>query len=346
MAVVDEVLADLTAEADELEATVAGLTTAAWALPTPAPGWTIAHQIAHLASTDAMVTLAAADPAEFERRMPQAGDDFDAVIQAGLTEQLSGSPDELLARWRVQRAAVRDALAAVPPGRRVPWLVMPMSAASLATTRLMEVFAHGQDIADALGLIRGPADRIHHVARLGVRTRDFSFLARGLTPPAQEFRVELTAPSGALWVFGPDGAPQRVSGPAADFCLLVTRRRHRDDLALAAAGPEADRWLDIAQAYVGPPGPGRAPGQFAPATSAGHRVSGAWPARRKREQPHLAGPAGRLGGGGRPRQPGVRLPGGPAGIRARQVLHQPRVRARPRAVVPLEGPGPRRVHLP
>jgi enediyne biosynthesis protein E11 len=265
MAVVNDVLADLTAEGDDLEQTVADLNSSQWALQTPAPGWTIAHQIAHLASTDGMVALAASDPAEFERRVPQANEDFDAVIEASLAEQLSGSPDELLARWRTQRAAARTALAAVPAGQKVPWLVMPMSAASLATTRLMEMFAHGQDIVDALGVTRAPTDRIRHVARFGVRTRDFSFLARGLTPPAEEFRVELTAPSGALWQFGPDDAAQRVTGPAVDFCLLVTKRRHRDDLALIATGPDANRWLDIAQAYGGPPGAGRAPGQFAPA---------------------------------------------------------------------------------
>ena len=264
MAAVDEVLADATAEGDELERIVACLTSPQWALQTPAPGWTIAHQIAHLASTDGLVALAAADPAEFERRLPQADDDFDAVIEASLAEQLSGSPDELLARWRTQRAAAGDALAAVPAGQKVPWLVMPMSAASLATIRIMELFAHGQDIADALGVTREPTDRIRHLAWFGVRTRDFSFLARGLTPPAGEFRVELTAPSGALWQFGPGDAAQQISGPAVDFCLLVTRRRHRDDVALVAAGPDADRWLDIAQAYAGPPGPGRAPGQFPP----------------------------------------------------------------------------------
>jgi enediyne biosynthesis protein E11 len=265
MAVLDEVLADLTAEGDELEAVVAGLTAAQWALPTPAPGWTIAHQIAHLASTDALTALAATDPAEFERRAPRGSDDFDELVEVALTEQLSGSPDELLSRWRTQRTAARTALAAVPPGHKVPWLIMPLSAPSLGTTRLMELFAHGQDIADALWLAREPADRIRHLVRFGVRTRDFSFLARRLAPPAAEFRVELIAPSGALWVFGPEDAPQRVSGPAADFCLLVTRRRHRDDLGLTAVGPDADRWLDIAQAYGGPPGPGRAPGQFAPA---------------------------------------------------------------------------------
>jgi enediyne biosynthesis protein E11 len=265
MAVLDEVLADVTAEGDDLDHLVTDLTEAQWALPTPAPGWAIAHQIAHLASTDGMVTLAAADPAEFERRLQRDDESFEAVIEASLAEQLSGSPQELLTRWRTQRAAAHDALAAVPPGQKLPWLVTPMSAASLATTRLMELFAHGQDVADALGVAREPTGRIRHLARFGVRTRDFSFMARGLTPPAGEFRVALTAPAGGLWEFGPDDATQRVSGPAVDFCLLVTRRRHRDDLALTATGPDANRWLDIAQAYGGPPGPGRAPGQFPPA---------------------------------------------------------------------------------
>jgi uncharacterized protein (TIGR03084 family) len=129
-----------------------------------------------------------------------------------------------------------------------------MSAASLATARLMETWAHGEDVAAALGATREPTDRLRHVAYLGVRTRQFAFLSRGLSAPDSEVRVELTAPGGALWTFGPDDAPERVTGPALDFCHLVTRRRHRDDLALVAEGPGADRWLDLAQAFAGPPG--------------------------------------------------------------------------------------------
>ena len=86
-----------------------------------------------------------------------------------------------------------------------------------------------------------------------------------MTPPASEFRFEITAPSGVLWAFGPADATDRVSGPAEDFCLLVTRRRHHRDLAVAATGEYATRWLDIAQAYRGPAGTGRRPGQFAQA---------------------------------------------------------------------------------
>jgi hypothetical protein len=53
-----------------------------------------------------------------------------------------------------------------------------------------------------------------------------------------------------------------VTGPALDFCLLVTQRRHRDDLALETTGDDAAHWLTIAQAFAGPPGAGRAAGQL------------------------------------------------------------------------------------
>ena len=264
MAAVDEACADLAAEGDALDAMAAGLEPAQWDLPTPAPGWTIAHQVAHLTATTAMAAASASDPetARPQMRSAQHDADFDAAVEASLAPYLAGDPAERLARLSAERAALVQALLAVPAGRKLPWIVTDMSPASLATTAIMELFGHGQDIADAAGVRREPADRIRHLARFGVRTRDFAYLARGLTPPPDEFRVELTAPSGALWCYGPDGAAEKVTGPAADFCLLVTRRRHRDDLSLTASGPEADRWLDIAQAYAGPPGPGRSPGQF------------------------------------------------------------------------------------
>jgi uncharacterized protein (TIGR03084 family) len=262
--IVDEVLADLAAEGDDLDRLVSGLNPDQWRLQTPAPGWTIAHQIGHLASSDRLATLAATDAAAFEgRRAALAAGDFDAAVGAGAAEFASEPPDRLLPVWRDARNGLQAALAAVPEGQRVPWIVAPVTAATMATTRLMELFGHGQDVADALGVRRPVTDRIVHVARLGVRTRDFAFRARGLTPPSEEFRIELSAPGGAVWSFGPEDAAQGVSGPAVDFCLLVTQRRHRDDLRLVVRGPDANRWLSFAQAYAGPPGPGREPGQFA-----------------------------------------------------------------------------------
>jgi uncharacterized protein (TIGR03084 family) len=262
VALLDEILTDLTAEGDDLDALVSGLGPDQWRLATPAPGWTIAHQIGHLASADELAALAASDPGAFGERRAELAGDFNATVDAGAAAFAADPPGRLLARWRGARSGLRDALVAAPPGERVPWIVAPVAPATLATTRLMELFAHGQDIRDTLGARPPATDRIVHVARLGVRARDYAFTANDLAPPAEEFRVELSAPDGQVWAWGPEDAAQRVSGPALDFCLLVTQRRHRDDLGLVARGPEADRWLSIAQVFAGPPGPGRAPGQF------------------------------------------------------------------------------------
>lgn len=256
------VYADLAAEGEAADKLVADLRPELWALPTPAPGWTIAHQIAHLASVARLAQAAAADPEAFKAQASRATADFDAAVQALLQPYLALPSQELLARWRSDRTAATDALAALPPDQLVPWLARPLPAGILASAGIMELFAHGQDIADALKIRRDYTDRIRHLAAFGVRVWDFGYLFRGQTPPDVAFRFELTAPSGERWEFGPAGSEQRITGPAVDFCLLVTRRRHRDDLALTASGAEADHWMDIAQAYRGSPGPGRSPGQF------------------------------------------------------------------------------------
>ena len=258
-----DVIAALTADGDDVDRLVADLDEAQWALPTPAPGWTVAHQIAHLAATFRMAGLAAAEPETFKAVTSRLSADFDANVHAALSQYLSDPPEVLLSRWRAERATAEKALAAVPADQVVPWLVRPLPPAVLASAGMMELFGHGQDIADALEVRPRRTDRIKYLAAFAVRTWDFGYLARGLDTPDVEFRFELTAPSGALWTFGPQDAEQRISGPALDFCLLVTRRRHRDDLALVATGADADHWLDIAQAYRGPAGEGRTPGQFA-----------------------------------------------------------------------------------
>ncbi|URN09319.1 TIGR03084 family metal-binding protein [Actinomadura madurae] len=257
-------LADLAAEGDSLDALVTPLPAARWTDPTPAEGWTIAHQIAHLAWTDGQALVAAADPEAFPKIIEAALANPEGFVEDGARAGAAQDPADLLARWRDGRRRMVDALAALPPGTRLPWFGPPMGVASMATARLMETWAHGEDVADALGERRAPTHRLRHVAHIGVRTRDFSFRTRGLEPPAEEFRVALRGPDGEEWTWGPPDARQSVTGPALDFCHAVTQRRHRDDLALTATGPDADRWLDIAQAFAGPPGPGRPPGYGSP----------------------------------------------------------------------------------
>jgi uncharacterized protein (TIGR03084 family) len=129
----------------------------------------------------------------------------------------------------------------------------------MVTARIMETWAHGLDVADTLGITRAPTARLRHIAFLGHRTMGYSFAANGRGVPDEPVRLELSAPDGTQWTFGPSGAANKVTGPALDFCLLVTQRRNRADLALHADGPVADEWLDIAQTFAGPPGAGRPP---------------------------------------------------------------------------------------
>ncbi|MEU6482562.1 TIGR03084 family metal-binding protein [Streptomyces sp. NPDC046887] len=255
------VLDDLREESEELDRLVAAAPPDArpdaWSAATPAPGWTVAHQIAHLTWTDSAALLAATDPDAFAGHVARAAEAPESFVDEGAEAGAVLEPGELLARWREGRERLQDVLRASPAGTRIPWYGPPMSVTSLATARLMETWAHGQDVADALGVVRKPTARLRHVAWIGVRARDYAYAVRGLRPPAAPFRVELTAPDGTLWAYGPEDAPQKITGPALDFCLLATQRAHRADLALRAEGADADHWLDIAQAFAGPPGRGR-----------------------------------------------------------------------------------------
>ena len=264
MTLLDDLLADLKAEGDQLWNAVGGLDEAGWRTPTPAAGWDVATQVAHLLWTDETATAAATDKEAWDAVVLQAIEDPTGFVDTSALEVARLSPQALLVRWGKARTALTDALRAYPAGEKMPWFGPPMSPASMATARFMETWAHALDVYQALGMdpdaIRNQqSDRIRHIAHLGVRTRNYAFSVHELEPPAEEFRIELKSPSGELWTWGPEDAAQSVRGSAYDFCLLVTQRVHRDDTDLVAVGDDAERWLAIAQAFAGPPGEGRSP---------------------------------------------------------------------------------------
>jgi len=257
MAGAGPMVADLRAESDDLDALVAPLAAERWAEPTPAPGWTIAHQIGHLLWTDRVALLSVTDEAGFADALAKAMANPTGFVEAAAEELAATPPDELLAEWRRTRGRLHDELLTVPDGRKLPWFGPPMSAPSMATARLMETWAHGLDVADALGVQRHATERLRSIAHLGVRTRDYAFSVHNLAPPAEPFLVELRGPGGDTWSWGPLDAAQRVTGSAEDFCFLVTQRRALRTLDITAVGEDAQRWLAIAQAFAGPPGGGR-----------------------------------------------------------------------------------------
>ena len=249
--------ADLAAESAVTRALVADLNETGWHMPTPAVGWDIADQISHLAYFDEVTVRSAVHPEEFKADLAAAHDGVNPDEIAARFRDRTG--EQLLAWFDTARAELLAIFAAMDPKARLPWFGPPMSAASSLTARLMETWAHTQDIADALGVTREPTVRLRHVAHIGVGARAFSYAARGQVRPDTPVRVELTAPDGTQWTWGPDDAGNRVTGTALDFCLLVTQRRHRDDLDLIVDGAAAQEWMAIAQAFAGPPGPGRPP---------------------------------------------------------------------------------------
>ena len=252
---------DLAAEHEDLDSIVSSIGADGWDVATPAPGWTVRDQISHLAFFDEQALLASTDPEVFLADLG-AVTDADAFMNDPLRTARTWEPEAVLEWWRKGRSAMLVAFRDADPKQRIPWFGPPMSPASFISARLMETWAHGQDIADALGVERTPTERLKHVAHLGVRARRNSYAANGLEMPEGEVSVEVRSPNGEKWTWdGPDS--DRITGSALDFCLVVTQRRHLDDTDLVIEGPLAIGWMARAQAFAGPPGAGRKPGQFA-----------------------------------------------------------------------------------
>lgn len=268
-----ELCAELEAEHWALDERVAGIDQAGWDTPTPAVGWDVRDQISHLCFFDQAALVALTDPPAFARHTKG--------LTAGRGEGDGGSPDvafgrslpgaEVLERWRAAREATRvAALAAAEadPKTRVSWYGPPMSLASFVTARLMETWAHGTDVADALGYAPVVSDRLRHVCQIGIKARPYAFMIHDCTDSGDPVAFDVTLPgtdkpslpgADGHWTWGPHGAANRVSGSALDLALVFTQRRHRSDTDLVVEGPTARVWMEIAQAFAGPAGPGRAP---------------------------------------------------------------------------------------
>jgi uncharacterized protein (TIGR03084 family) len=255
MSTMDDLLADLSAETEALVALVETLDADGWEKITPAEPWTIRDQIGHLAYFDEQASLAASDPGAFAE---QVNRDIEAltgdVAELHRRRELDGPAT--LDWWKSARADLITALTGADPDRRIPWYGPPMRASSSVVARMMETWAHGTDVADALGTSLPVTDRLFHVADLGVRTFSWSFTNRGLDVPEERVRVALRGPSGTTRIWN-DAENASITGPVEDFCLVVAQRRNLAATHLVMEGGLARRWMEIAQVFAGPPGPGR-----------------------------------------------------------------------------------------
>lgn len=231
---------------------------------TPFAGWTGSDTLTVLAFVDRMAHLVVADRPAYEREILAFGT-ATAGDPAGVHGRMAAFARSRYraGRWWPGFCAMCDELDRHDGDEPVPWFGRRLTVERLVAARQMEAFAYGQDVADLLRARRPATDRLRHVADFAVRALRFSFSNRGLAVPGSRPRVELLSPSGGRWAWGDDGAADRVEGPAEDFCLVTTQRRHVDDTDLVVSGPVATAWLAIAQCIAGPPLPGPAPGERA-----------------------------------------------------------------------------------
>ncbi len=256
-----DICKDLAAEHQALDDVLANIDDAAWDTVTPFDGWTVKDELAHIVYFDWFARLSASDKEAFDVAMGKLIENFENVFEYTLEPGRAMSNQEILEWWRTERKGMIAAYEVLDPKTRLPWH-LPMSARSSATARLMETWAHGQDIVDALGTTRPASDRLKHIAHLGVATFGWSFKCREMEVPETKVRVELESPSGALWTWNEEATGDKITGLAEDFCLVVTQRRHYHDTNLKVEGDIANLWMTHAQIFAGPPATGPKAGSF------------------------------------------------------------------------------------
>ena len=249
-----QLIDDLVAEQRYLDAQLTDLPDEIWQNDTPCRGWMVRDVISHLAEVDESATAVATGAAQ----TMSGGERSEDGTRSGLQDSSRHmTRTQLVDWWRAARDRMEAALRAHEGRDRLPWAGPPMSARSFATARLMECWSHGLDALDGAGIEPVHSDRLQHIAHLGFITRGFAYQTRGMEPNQEPLKVELTLPSGASWSRGDDDTPHVVSGTAPDFCRVVTQRIHYMDTDLSYTPGPAEEFLQVAQAFAGPPGEGR-----------------------------------------------------------------------------------------
>ena len=203
-----ETVAASSARPTSFDALVADLAPSEWRRDTPPAGWTIAHQIAHLAWTDEIALLAATDPASFGAQLnwlPRTHTRVGWSTRQPSRARMSIPPR----RWHagVRRGPPLRRRSDCRPTRsvRLPWFRAADDAASMG---------HGAsdgDLGPRPRRRRWPrqhpvlTERLRDIAHLGVPHPQLCVCRE--RPPRAGGRVphlSWTAPGGELWAGGPD----------------------------------------------------------------------------------------------------------------------------------------------
>ncbi|CAI8430504.1 MAG: Uncharacterised protein [Rhodobiaceae bacterium UBA7378] len=253
---------DFKAESDVLYAVMQDLNDADFAEPTQFKGWTLNDVLEHLHMWNWAANESYVDEDNFvtfvERVMTETKGGSLKPFERKWIDGLAGR--DLLETWRGFYTDMAARFEQVDPKMRLKWAGPSMSARSSISARLMETWAHGQEVFDHLGVVRADGDHIKSIAVLGTNTFGWTYATRGETPAGPMPYVRLTAPSGDIWEFGEPSDTEIVEGAASEFCQVVTQVRNIADTQLRVEGPGAIDWMSKAQCFAGGPETPPAPG--------------------------------------------------------------------------------------
>ena len=253
---------DFQLESEALHALVDPLGEAELEQATAFKGWTINTVLRHLHVWNQAAGLSLAGGGRFASFFEKAGPHVSAgtmpAFELAWMDGLAGPA--LVETWRHTFVEIARSFADADPSMRVEWAGPSMSARSSITARLMETWAHGQAVYDALGVRRVNGDRIRNIVVLGVNTFGWTFKVNRMETPATVPQVCLLAPSGETWLYGEPCDDEYIEGSAEEFCQVVTQTRNVADTGLRVVGPTATAWMRMAQCFAGPAEKPPAPG--------------------------------------------------------------------------------------
>jgi uncharacterized protein (TIGR03084 family) len=245
---VNEMVAVLRAQLDELDGLLEGLSASDWSLPSACAGWTVADVVLHLAHTNELATLSARGELPPVTAVPDAGA-IDDGADAAVAQQRGAPAEEIHRRWARSADDMCEALLACDPSARLQWVAGTLAARTLATTRLAETWIHTGDVFFAFGGGPPPTDRLWHIARLAHRTLPYAFGREGLTMRG-EVAFRLVGPNGEEWSFGPDDAPTVIRGSGVELCQVASRRVPPSATSLLGDGPDAADVLAVVRTWA------------------------------------------------------------------------------------------------
>jgi uncharacterized protein (TIGR03084 family) len=250
----DALVADLADQQAELSALIADLPPARWATPTRCDGWDVGDVVLHLAQTNEMAIGSATG--RFDDAVASL---TDGIVSASsiddgaalMVQRERGlTPGALLRRWYAGAGALVEVLDAMDLSTRVTWVAGVLAARTLTTTRIAETWIHTGDVAEALGVVQRPTDRLREIARLAWRTLPYAF-AQGGAAMTGPVAFHLTGPHGDRWDFVPEEpAVTTITGPAVDLCAVAARRTAPSATALHGTGPDVDPVLALVRTYA------------------------------------------------------------------------------------------------